>query len=67
MAKRELSIEKAFDNLDAIIEKLEAEDIKLSDSISLYAKGVALLNDCKETLDRVEKQMLVLEEEGEKA
>ncbi len=64
MAKRELSIEKAFENLDGIIEKLEAEDTKLSDSISLYSKGVKLLNDCKEALDKVEKQMILLEEEG---
>ena len=63
MAKRELSIEKAFENLDDIIRKLEAEDTKLSDSIALYAKGVQLLNSCKESIDRVEKQMIVLEEE----
>lgn len=63
MAKRELSIEKAFENLDGIIQKLEAEDTKLTDSIALYAKGVELLNSCKESLDRVEKQMIILEEE----
>lgn len=63
MAKRELSIEKAFENLDGIIQKLESEDTKLSDSIALYAKGVELLNSCKESLDRVEKQMIILEEE----
>lgn len=63
MAKRELSVEKAFENLDAIIEKLEDGDIKLADSIVLYTKGVKLLNDCKESIDRIEKQMIVLEKE----
>ena len=65
MAKRELSIEKAFENLDSIIEKLEDENTKLADSIALYTKGVKLLNDCKQSLDRIEKEMIVLDSEEE--
>ncbi|HCO29577.1 MAG TPA: exodeoxyribonuclease VII small subunit [Lachnospiraceae bacterium] len=65
MAKRELSIEKAFENLDGIIEKLEDENTKLSDSIALYSKGVKLLNDCKQSLDRIEKQMIILDDDEE--
>lgn len=63
MAKREISIEKAFENLDGIIEKLEDDNTKLADSIALYTKGIKLLNDCKESIDRIEKQMIVLSEE----
>lgn len=63
MAKRELSIEKSFEVLDGIIEKLEAEDTKLVDSIELYTKGVQVLNDCKNAIDRIEKQMLILDKE----
>lgn len=65
MAKREVSIEKAFENIDSIIEKLESEDTKLTDSIGLYAKGVKLLKECQDSLDNVEKQIIILGENGE--
>lgn len=65
MAKRELSIEKAFEELDKIISKLESEDTKLKDSIELYGKGVKLLDECQGTLEQVEKQMIMLNGDGE--
>lgn len=62
MTKKEVSVEQSFLELDQIIGLLESEDTKLLDSIELYAKGVKLLKNCTDTLDRIEKQIIVLGE-----
>lgn len=58
----ETSIEELFAQLDGIIEKLEAGEISLEDSFKYYETGVKLLKNCNEKIDRVEKQIVVLNE-----
>lgn len=65
MAKKNLSIEEAFDNLDTIVEQLEDRDITLENSFQLYHKGMELLKYCNEKIDTVEKQMLQIDDNGE--
>ena len=60
-----MTLEKAFEELEAIIEKMNDREVSLDDSFSLYAEGTKLLKYCNEQLDMVEKKMLVLGEEGE--
>ena len=60
-----MTLEKAFEELEAIIEKMNTKDVSLDDSFSLYTEGTKLLKYCNEQLDAVEKKMLVLSEEGE--
>ena len=61
----EQSLEKVFGQLDEIVEQLEAEDVSLEDSFALYHKGMDLLKVCNEKIDTIEKQMMVLDENGE--
>ncbi len=63
-AEQELSLEEAFEQLDSIMEQLEQGETKLEDSFLLYQKGMQLLKQCNESIDRVEKKLIVLEEEG---
>lgn len=65
MAKKNLSIEEAFENLDTIIEQLEDRDITLENSFKLYHKGMELLKHCNDKIDAVEKQMLQIDDSGE--
>lgn len=65
MAKKNLSIEEAFENLDTILEQLEDRDITLENSFQLYHKGMELLKYCNEKIDTVEKQMLQIDDNGE--
>lgn len=51
--------------LEEILHKLESEDISLEASFSLYEQGMHLVKDINEKIDRVEKDMIVLEGEGE--
>jgi exodeoxyribonuclease VII small subunit len=65
MAKKNITIEEAFENLDNILEQLEDRDITLEDSFKIYNKGMELLKYCNDKIDTVEKQMLQIDENGE--
>ena len=43
MAKKEFQIDQGFDKLDQILEKLESDDIRLSDAVKLYTEGVEVV------------------------
>ena len=47
-----------------MLEKLADRDVPLEESFAIYAEGVKLLKYCSEKLDRVEKKMMVMNEEG---
>ena len=61
----EQSLERVFEQLDEIVEQLEAEDVSLEDSFGLYHKGMDLLKVCNEKIETIEKKMMVLDENGE--
>ena len=58
------SLEKAFEQLEETIKQLEQEDVSLEKSFEIYQAGMKLLKKCNESIDRVEKQVLVLQEDG---
>ncbi|MCR4618278.1 MAG: exodeoxyribonuclease VII small subunit [Lachnospiraceae bacterium] len=64
-AKKELTLEQMLDNIDEIIEKLEDEDIPLEEAFAEYSKGVKLVGECNKKVDRVEKKVQKLLENGE--
>ena len=63
MAKTKFSIEDAFEQLEDIIGQLSSEEVSLSDSMALYQKGVKILDKCSQTLDKTEKEIIILQEE----
>lgn len=60
----EMTLEEVFNQLDAVIQDMEREDISLEDSFRLYHEGMQMLKVCNEKIDAVEKKMLILDEEG---
>ena len=58
------SLEENFSELEELLEQLEAEDISLEDALTAYSKGMNVLKQCNEQIDRVEKQVMKLNEEG---
>ena len=46
MPRKTVSMEEAFQELDAILEQLEGKDISLEDSFALYQKGMELVKTC---------------------
>jgi exodeoxyribonuclease VII small subunit len=69
MGKKELqeekTIETAFEELDDMIHRMESREVTLDDSFQLYNDGMKLLKYCNDKIDKVEKKMLVLDEDGE--
>ncbi len=59
------TLEDAFLQLETVIERLEAEDISLEDSFNAYSEGMELLQFCNASIDRVEKKVLKMNEDGE--
>lgn len=64
MAK-EQTLEQVFDKLEETIGKLEQEDILLEESFKLYKEGMKLIKSCNDRIDKVEKEVLKLNENGE--
>lgn len=64
-ALEDATLEELFVQLEDAIRKMEKEDISLEDSFGLYHQGMDMLKLCNEKIDKVEKKMLVLDEEGE--
>ncbi|MBE5870790.1 MAG: exodeoxyribonuclease VII small subunit [Lachnospiraceae bacterium] len=61
----QLSIEEVFEQLDEMLMRLEAEEIPLEEAFLLYEKGMKLLKYCDSAIDKVEKKVLLLQENGE--
>ena len=61
MAKSTKTLEE-FLKLDQVIEQLEKEEITLEDSFKLYTDGMKLLKECNDSIDKVEKKLIVLNE-----
>ena len=59
-----LSLEDAFAQTEEVIGRLETEDITLEQSFAEYNRGMALLAQCNETIDQVEKKVLKINEDG---
>lgn len=62
--EKQLSLEENFERLDSIIEQLEAEDVSLEEAFAAYSAGMTILKECNEQIDRVEKKVLKLTEQG---
>jgi exodeoxyribonuclease VII small subunit len=65
MAKKEMKLEESFEKLDHILEELEKPEVTLEDSFALYQEGMKLLKLCNDSIDKVEKKLIILEENGE--
>ena len=58
------TIEEVFQELDNLAVKLEDSETSLEDSFRFYKEGMELLKYCSDKLDRVEKKMLQMDEDG---
>lgn len=65
MADKEMKLEESFEKLNGILDELEKPDISLESSFSLYQEGMKLLKACSESIDKVEKELIILSENGE--
>jgi exodeoxyribonuclease VII small subunit len=49
--------EKAFRKLETIVQRLEAEELPLDESLKLFEEGIGLSRFCHQRLEEVEKKI----------
>jgi exonuclease VII small subunit len=63
-AEQKKDLSEIFTDLDSLLQKMEGEE-SLEKSFAIYEKAVALLNEANSSIDRIEKQVRILDgEEG---
>ena len=65
MASKDTTLEQLFEKLEESISQLERDDISLEDSFKIYKEGMKLVQTCNSKIDKVEKEVLKLNENGE--
>ncbi len=49
--------EKAFEQLESIVRRLEGEELPLDESLKLFEQGIGLSRFCHQKLEEVEKKI----------
>lgn len=62
--KKNKTIEENMARLNEINSLMSDSSIKLEESFKLYKEGVELVEKCKKQLADIEKQIVILEEQG---
>ena len=63
--KENRTLVELFQELDGMMRQMEEPGLSLEQSFSLYHRGIELLKSCNDKIDTVEKQIQILEENGE--
>src|SRR5215213_2315842 len=56
-ARRSNDFEKAFQQLETIVQRLEKEELPLDESLRLFEEGIGLSSFCHQRLEEVEKKI----------
>ncbi|MBQ9990761.1 MAG: exodeoxyribonuclease VII small subunit [Lachnospiraceae bacterium] len=67
MAKKKdekLTLEEALGKLEEAVTKLQSDEISLEESFQVYQQGMEYVKFCSQTIDQVEKKVLMLNQEG---
>jgi len=60
-----MDIESTLKQLEKIVTQMEEEDLNLEDSLKSYEKGVSLVKEAQESLNKIEKKIQILSENNE--
>ncbi len=63
---KKMSFEKATEELDRIIERIESGEIGLQESLSQRKRGDELINRCRSILDQAEQELKTISTKTEK-
>ena len=54
------SFERALDELEQLVQKMETGDQSLDESLAAYERGVALYRECQKALEQAEQRVRLL-------
>ncbi|MDR0949692.1 MAG: exodeoxyribonuclease VII small subunit [Lachnospiraceae bacterium] len=58
------SLEEQLEQIHKELERLESENCTLEEAFTAYSKGMTLLKESSALIDRVEKKVLLISEDG---
>ncbi|MGO5052203.1 exodeoxyribonuclease VII small subunit [Lachnospiraceae bacterium LCP25S3_G4] len=61
----EKKLEEVFAELEVLMHHLEEDQVSLEEAFQYYHDGMAMLKTCSEKIDTIEKQVMLLDENGE--
>lgn len=62
--QNKVGLEESLAELEQVMESMESSELSLEQSFALYKKGMDLLLQCNQAIDKVEKELMLLEENG---
>lgn len=65
--KRGVKFEKALEELEALVEKMEEGDLSLEESLKSFERGVKLSRECQSALQAAEQTVQKLIEQNEES
>lgn len=64
--KKTVDFEKALNQLEELVTRMEEGELSLEDSLNAFEKGIKLTRECQTALDEAEQKVqLLIEENGE--
>ncbi len=59
---KSVDFERALDELEKLVERMEEGELSLEESLKLYERGIELSKACQKALDAAEKRIRILAE-----
>ncbi|HEX9583689.1 MAG TPA: exodeoxyribonuclease VII small subunit [Gammaproteobacteria bacterium] len=66
-ASKRVDFERTLDELEKLVERMEAGELGLEESLKLYERGIELSKACQKALDAAEQRIRVLSEKDGKS
>lgn len=60
--EKKRTLEELFEELETVTAELEEEELPLEEAFLKYRRGMELLKECNSAVDKVEKELQILEE-----
>jgi len=57
---KSMDFEKAMQDLETLVEKMESGDLSLDESLQLFEQGVKLTRQCQQSLKEAEQKVSIL-------
>lgn len=59
-----VKLDEKFKSIEGIIKELERDDIGIEEALDLYTKGKVAVEECKNKIDMVEKEVMKINPDG---
>ena len=64
MAEEKRSLEEMLSSLEECVNRMETGELTLEQSFEAFKEGIELVKQCNESIDRVEKEVVKLMDDG---